>query len=109
VSGTPLSEIKAILPQKIHRLFDLTVAGDQIKEGKPNPEPYLTAARILRINPKDCVVVENSPFGITSAKRAGMFCIALTTSLPKEYLKKADMVVDRLEEIIPFVEHSCHL
>lgn len=109
VSGTPLSEIKSILPAKIHRLFDLTVAGDQIKQGKPSPEPYLTAARIFGINPQDCLVVENSPFGIASAKRAGMFCIALTTSLPKVYLQKADIVVDRLEQIIPFIEHACHL
>ena len=50
---------------------------------------------------------ENAPFGIASAKKAGMFCVALTTSLPKEYLSKADIVADKLSDIFGFVESSC--
>jgi len=61
----------------------------------------------MGLKPRQCLVVENAPFGIASAKKAGMFCVALTTSLPKEYLSKADIVADKLSDIFGFVESSC--
>lgn len=109
VTGTPKAEIEKILPGKIRGLFDCIIAGDQVKNGKPDPEPYLCAARALNVAAERCLVVENAPLGIESAKRAGMFCVALTTSLPKEYLKGADAVADRLDEITGIVEESCSL
>lgn len=109
VTGTPTWEIKRILPGKIKGLFDIIIAGDHVKRGKPHPEPYLRAARKLGVKPCECIVVENAPYGIESAKRAGMFCVAVTTSLPKEYLKKADIVVDNLEEITGIIDRSCQL
>jgi len=80
-----------------------------VKKGKPHPEPYLRCARLLRVKPSQCVVIENAPFGIISAKKAGMFCLALTTSLPAEYLKEADMVVENLSETFGIIEGSCRL
>ena len=109
VTGTPMVELKDILPKSIKVLFDSVITGDLVKNGKPHPEPYLKSARTLGIKPKECIVVENAPLGINSAKRAGMFCVALTTSLPKDYLKKADIVVDRLEEISGIIDKSCRL
>ena len=109
VTGTPDREIKEILPQRIEGLFDTIIAGNQVKHGKPHPEPYLKAALSLGLRPKECVVVENAPLGIESAKRAGMFCIALATSLPEEYLREADIVVNELEEIIGIIDKSCTL
>ena len=99
VTGTPNKEIKKILPRHIRCLFDAVVAGNEVKNGKPHPEPYLKAAKMLRLAPGECLVIENAPFGIESAKRAGMFCVALTTSLPKEYLKAADFSAERFEDI----------
>jgi beta-phosphoglucomutase len=107
VTGTPDNQIKRILPKRLVGLFDCIIAGNEVKKGKPHPEPYLKAAEALRIKPAQCVVVENAPFGIESAKRAGMFCVAVTTSLPREYLRAADIVVDELAEIIKFIEKSC--
>ena len=78
-----------------------------VKKGKPHPEPYLKAAEALSLKPAQCLVVENAPFGIESAKRAGMFCVAVATSLPKEYLKGADTVVDELSQITGIIEKSC--
>jgi len=104
VTGTPLQEVNRILPIKIRRLFEVIVAGDSVKRGKPHPEPYLKAAEMLSLNPKNCVVIENAPFGITSAKKAGMFCIAVSTSLPKEYLREADVVINQLEDITGLLE-----
>lgn len=109
VSGTPEAEIKKILPKAIRSKFDVIVAGDHLKVGKPHPAPYLKAARALRVRANKCAVVENAPNGIASAKAAGMFCFAVTTSLPKEYLKKADVIVDKLEEITGYIDSGCKL
>ncbi|MBU0548071.1 MAG: HAD family phosphatase [Candidatus Omnitrophica bacterium] len=99
VTGSPLDEIKRILPVKLRRLFTVIVAGNQVKHGKPHPESYLRAARLLGLGPKTCLVIENAPFGITSAKQAGMPCIAISTSLPKEYLTAADIVISQLNQV----------
>ena len=107
VTGSPLKEVNKILPRGIRYLFKIIVAGDRVKKGKPDPGPYLKAARLLKSRPNQCLVVENAPLGIESAKRAGMFCVAVTTSLPKEYLKKADIIVDKLQDIPNLIELSC--
>lgn len=99
VTGTPTNEIRKILPAGIRTLFHCIVAGDQVTHGKPHPEPYLTAARKLGVTPKECVVIENGPNGILSAKKAGMFCIGVTTSLPREYISKSDIVVKTLRDV----------
>jgi beta-phosphoglucomutase len=109
VTGTPNDEVKRILPKRIYNLFNGLVCGDHVKKGKPHPEPYLRAAKLLDLRPQECAVIENAPYGIESAKKAGMFCIALTTSLPQAYLKKADMIVDRLEDITGIIEKTCSL
>ncbi|MFH1202052.1 MAG: HAD family phosphatase [Candidatus Omnitrophota bacterium] len=107
VTGTPRREVNHILTPNIRKLFDQIVSGDMVKRGKPHPEPYLLALKLLGLESKEAVAVENAPLGIESVKRAGMFCIALTTSLPKEYLKRADMIVDNLEEITGLIEKTC--
>jgi len=109
VTGTPIQEVNKILPSKILSMFEVIVAGNQVKRGKPHPEPYLKASRLLSLAPSQCLVVENAPLGIESAKRAGMFCIAVTTSLPAAYLKKADMVVEKLSDIDSVIsKNSCN-
>ncbi|MCX5714266.1 MAG: HAD-IA family hydrolase [Candidatus Omnitrophica bacterium] len=92
VTGTSRMEARKILPVTLLRLFDATVTGDEVRQGKPHPEPFLRALGLLGISAKEAVVIENAPFGITAAKRAGLFCVALETSLPKTYLKEADRV-----------------
>ncbi|MDD5506410.1 MAG: HAD family phosphatase [Candidatus Omnitrophica bacterium] len=99
VTGSPQNEVKRILPVKLLKLFSAVVAGNQVKNGKPHPEPYLMAARLLGVRPQACLVIENAPFGIISAKQAGMPCIAVSTSLPKEYLAAADIVVNQLNQV----------
>lgn len=51
--------------------FDVTVTGDEVAEGKPHPEPYLAAARALRVAPEDCIAIEDSATGARSAQAAG--------------------------------------
>jgi beta-phosphoglucomutase len=107
VTGTPHAQVMRILPASIRGLFECMVTGDQVRNGKPHPEPYVKASRLLKLAVHECVVVENAPYGIESATRAGMFCVAVTTSLPSGYLAKADRIVDRLEDIPVFIEKAC--
>jgi beta-phosphoglucomutase len=109
VTGTPSKEVKKILPPSMYRLFGCIVAGDEVKKGKPHPEPYLSAAKRMEVKPSECVVVENAPFGVESAKKADMFCVAITTGLTKEYLKGADIIVDDLADMVEIVENTCRL
>jgi beta-phosphoglucomutase len=99
VTGTPRQQVNKILPKNIRSIFDCIVAGDEVKKGKPFPEPYLKASSALSISTKEAIVVENAPLGIASAKAAGMFCVALTTSLPARYLMKADIIVESLKDL----------
>ena len=99
VTGSNRDKVKAMLPKKIISKFDVIIAADMIKRGKPYPDSYLTAAKQLNVTPDECMVVENAPYGIKAAKAAKMFCIAITTSLPKEFLTKADIICKKISEI----------
>jgi HAD superfamily hydrolase (TIGR01509 family) len=58
-------------------LFDVVVTGDAVAQGKPHPEPYLAAARLLGLEPSQCVAIEDSPTGVASAMAAGMPTVAV--------------------------------
>lgn len=104
-----MPQLKKILPDRIQSLFDTIVTGDLVKKGKPHPDPFLKAAADLGLKPSQCLFIENASLGIRLAKAAKMFCAAITTSLPKEYLQMADVVVDKLEDITGLIEKSCKL
>ena len=106
VTGTPMPQLVKILPLRIRGLFDTVVTGDLVRRGKPHPEPFLKAAANLNLKPSECLVIENAPLGIRSAKSAKMFCVAVTTSLPKGYLRMADVVVNKLQDISSLIEKS---
>lgn len=57
--------------------FDVTVAGDEVDQGKPHPEPYLEAARRLGVPIEACVVIEDSPTGVASGQASGAFVLAV--------------------------------
>lgn len=100
VTGSNREKVKSMLPKKIISKFDVIIAADMIKRGKPHPDSYLTAAKQLKVKPEDCIVVENAPYGIKAAKTAKMFCVAVTTSLPAQYLKQADIVCKKVSDIL---------
>ena len=81
--------------------FDVIVTSDQVIHGKPDPEPYRLAAEQLRLTSAQCLVIENAPLGISSAKSAAMDCIAVCTTLGREYLREADLVVERISDLKP--------
>lgn len=80
--------------------FPVIIAAEDVFDPKPSPESYLRAAALLEVEPAECIAIENSPYGITSAKLAGMKCIALTTTLSPTYLKQADVIIRDLEEVL---------
>ena len=57
--------------------FDVTVAGDEVVHGKPAPEPYLTACSRLGVDPRRCVVLEDSRAGVASGEAAGCAVVAV--------------------------------
>jgi len=75
------------------------VTADDVVEGKPSPEPYLKGAAALGIAPADCLVFEDTPAGIESARAGGMRVIALTSTYSADELKAADAVLDSLMHI----------
>ena len=105
VSAANFSRLSNTLYPALLKEFNTVITGDKIDRGKPFPDPYLTAAKELGIEPSECLVVENAPIGIEAAKNAGMYCIAITSTLDKKYLSKADKIIGNfsmlLDEIAP--------
>jgi beta-phosphoglucomutase len=74
--------------------FDAIVTTCEAGKSKPAPDVYLLAARIAGVSPANCIVFEDSPNGISAAKNAGMYCIAVQTdTVTFEELSRADFVI----------------
>lgn len=77
---------------------EVVVTVDDVTHGKPDPEPFLTAAARLGVDPADCLVVEDAPMGLQAARSAGCATLAVTTTTPAEELE-ADLVVTDLSQV----------
>ncbi|MDD2807708.1 MAG: HAD family phosphatase [Patescibacteria group bacterium] len=87
---------------RIRKYFDVIISGDDVKEGKPNPEVYIMTAKKLSIAPDNCVVLEDAKAGVDSAKSAGCKCIAIQSpSTPPQDLRKADLYLNSLINLTP--------
>jgi sugar-phosphatase len=75
------------------------VTVDDVRRGKPAPDPFLEAARRLGADPRRCLVVEDAPKGLEAAHAAGCFTLAVVTTTPAEELH-ADAVVANLAEVV---------
>lgn len=85
--------------------FDGFVSGSECENGKPDPEIFLKAAKILKKDPKECTVVEDSQAGVFAAKAAGMRCIGYA---PEDAIKQdihlADQIVTEFnEDVIKYI------
>jgi beta-phosphoglucomutase len=101
-SSAVRSSIEAILIRLgIRDAFDWIVDGSEVVHGKPDPEAYLVTARKLGVAPEECLVFEDSEVGVVSAKRAGMFCIAVRNprAQTRQDLSAADIIVDGFAEL----------
>ena len=75
------------------------ITANDVVHGKPSPEPFLKGAALLGFNPADCLVFEDSPAGISSARSAGMKTIALQTTYPAEQLQDANAIIGNLADV----------
>lgn len=94
--------IEAILVRlRLRDAFSLIVDGSEVTHGKPDPEAYLVTARKLGLEPRACLVFEDSEVGVLAAKRAGMFCVAVRNprALTRQDLSPADVIVDSMREL----------
>jgi sugar-phosphatase len=75
------------------------ITADDVIHGKPSPEPFLKGAALLGFAPADCVVFEDTPAGIASARSAGMKAIALQTTYPADQLQAANAIIGSLADV----------
>lgn len=73
--------------------FSLSVAGDEVDSGKPDPEPYLRAAQALGVDPRACVVLEDSPAGVASGLAAGCAVVAVPSVAGVAFVPAPRLVV----------------
>ncbi len=106
-SGALRSDIDLMLSGvDFKEAFEVIVTADDVKHGKPDPEGYLlalaklNAGRVDAIGPNDCIVIEDSHWGLEAAAAAGMNPIAVTNTYAKDELDgKAKKIVDRLDAL----------
>jgi HAD superfamily hydrolase (TIGR01509 family) len=81
VTSSETAVMEAVLNQ-LDVAFPVTVSGDDVSHSKPDPEPYLLAAKRLGVDPHDCVAIEDSPNGVAAAEAAGCVTIAVPSIVP---------------------------
>jgi len=98
-SSAPPKNIEVLVAElKIEDYFDAVVSGFDLA-GKPNPDIFLKAVKTIQVHPENCIVIEDAIAGVEGAKRAGMKCIAVTTTNHANALGKADCIFKDLGEM----------
>lgn len=106
-SGALRYEIEMILERaRLHRHFRFIVASGDTPNSKPWPDPYIRAAELHGVSASACVAIEDSRWGIESAKAAGLKCVGITTTYPASELRSADRVIDSLGEFRAELIHA---
>ena len=82
---------------KILDKFDTLTSSAEVQKGKPDPETFLLTAEKLKIEPKDCTVIEDGKLGMIAAKKGGMRCIGLVSNMRGDY--PADKLISNLNQL----------
>lgn len=98
-SSAPPANIDTLVDELDLRPYFVAVISGVDLPGKPDPALFLKAARLMGVPPERCVVVEDAVAGVEAARRAGMKCIAVTTTNPAQALEGADVTVERLDAL----------
>ena len=85
----------------LRRFFDVVVGEGDVEKGKPHPETYQVVAKKLGIAPDNCLVFEDAILGERAAYRAGMRCVAVTTTLPQKDFQAPLLAVRDFTELAP--------
>lgn len=98
-SGALRHEIELILKRaQLDLHIKFIVASGDTPNSKPAPDPYARAAQLHGLPPSECVAIEDSRWGIESARAAGLTCVGITNTYPAQELGAADRVVSSLDE-----------
>ena len=104
-TSSPVRDLNRIIESTgFDRYVHYYVSGDELKASKPEPGIYLQAANKLMVEPKDCLVVEDSPIGIQAGKAAGMTTIALVDTRLNLDTHQADGTINDMIEVISWVK-----
>jgi len=100
-SSSPKKVINYVVNKyKIKKYFKHFVSGDNFKIGKPNPQIFLTSAKLLKKKPADILVIEDSISGVQAAAKAGMKCVVVKQPYsPYSKLKTANLIVKNLDKL----------
>lgn len=109
VTGTERIIANKVSKEMFNELFDVVISSDDVKHGKPNPEPYQKAIKKLKIKNDEAIVIENAPLGIKSAKDAGLFVIGLETTLHKKDLCEADIILKNHEVLFEYLKTKLNI
>jgi HAD superfamily hydrolase (TIGR01509 family) len=100
-SGSPMEGIELALGQLgVHECFDQVISSESVKRGKPEPDVFLAAARLLGAAPAECVVFEDSLVGVRAAVAAGMGCYAVPSGNAEQIRALATRVMGSLAEAV---------
>lgn len=101
-TSAPRSNVGFVLDNLgVRNWFDALIDAEDVSRGKPDPEVFLKAAQRLNMNPAQCLVFEDSRYGIQAALAAGMKVVALTTTHQADYLTGAHRIIGNFSEISP--------
>jgi beta-phosphoglucomutase-like phosphatase (HAD superfamily) len=99
-SSTPRINIETIFGMTgLAKFFRAVVTAEDVKNGKPAPDVFLTAAERIGATPERCVVFEDALVGIEAAHAGGMKCVAVATTNPLDVLGHADLAVASLCDV----------
>lgn len=98
-SGPPENVELLLTVLNLKQFFDVIITAADAKKSKPEPDVFLIAAQNLKLEPKNCIVIEDAPVGIKAAGRAGMPVIALRTTHCNVDLLDADLIVNDLNSV----------
>jgi len=87
----------------LHHYLDAVVTANDVQHMKPDPEPYARAARLLGIPASNCLALEDSPAGVHSARKAGLFTLAVTNSHTPAQLADADKILEDTPQALAFI------
>ncbi len=104
VTGSFRYLVLKLIPEELLQYVDVIISVDDVKNGKPDPDPYIEAVKKLQVSFEHVVVVENAPMGIQAAKAAGLFCIAISTTLGPSFLKEANVIVQDHNELAAYFQ-----
>ncbi len=99
-SSSHYKEVSAILDtHKISSFFEYVIGGDMVRKRKPDPEIYLKTLDVLGVSAKESIAFEDTNFGITAVKEAGIYGIAVPNGYTKNHdFSRADKVISSLSD-----------